>query len=359
MTCLTKDAIFTGVMKMTEVVKMEGAFRPTALRILRQIPGITVLAEPPRPDGEVDAHLLYSGVRRRVAVEVKQRANAATAWHMVQIAQGNADTPLVLIADETSADARAILREHGVGVIDALGNAHVELPGLLLHLEGRRRPRATRPARLTGRAGLIAQALLLQPERRVQVVELARETGTSVGLAHRILARLEVEGLVAAEGRGPTRRRRVTDPAALLDLWAEEQDDRPIRTLAYLLAPGPRALVDDLAGGLGAARIAYAITGAAAASLIAPSVTAVPVVEVWVPATAATGHLLEAAGAEEVTHGNNVVFLQAKDDAPLAYRDEAQGVWVGNRFRIYADLRRDPRRGREQAEYLRREVIGF
>ena len=359
MTFFTKDGIFTGVMKMTEIVKIKGAFGPTTLRILRQIPGITVLAGPPRPHREVDAHLIYSGVRRRVAVEVKQRANAATAWHMVQIAQGKADMPLVLIADETSADARAILREHGIGVIDGLGNAHVELPGLLLHLEGRRRPRATRPARLSGRAGLIAQALLLHPERQVQVMELAREAGTSVGLAHRILARLEVEGIVTVEGRGRARRRRVTDPAALLDLWAEEQEDRPTRTLAYLLAPGPRALVDDLAGGLGAARIAYAITGAAAASLIAPSVTAVPVVEVWVAATVASGGLLDAAGAEEVTQGYNVVFLQAKDGAPLAFRDEVQGVWVGNRFRIYADLRRDPRRGREQAEHLRHEVIGF
>jgi hypothetical protein len=326
---------------------------------LRQIPGITVLAEPPQPDRKVDAHLIYSGVRRRVAVEVKQRANAATAWHLVQTAKTRADVPLVLIADETSADARAILREHGIGVIDGLGNAHVELPGLLLHLEGRRRPRTTGPARLTGRAGLIAQALLLQPERRVQVTELAREARTSVGLAHRILARLEVEGIVAAEGRGPARRRRVTDAGALLDLWAEEQDDRPIRTLAHLLAPGPQALVDGLAKGLGAAGIAYAITGAAAATLIAPSVTAVPVVEVWVAATVATGHLVDAAGADEVAQGHNIVFLQAKDDAPLAFRDEVRGVWVGNRFRVYADLRRDPRRGREQAEYLRHEVIGF
>jgi hypothetical protein len=60
-----------------------------------------------------------------------------------------------------------------------------------------------------------------------------------------------------------------------------------------------------------------------------------------------------------VTDGQNVVFLQAKDDAPLAFREKRNGLWLANRFRLYADLRRDPRRGREQADNLRREVIGF
>jgi hypothetical protein len=32
---------------------------------------------------------------------------------------------------------------------------------------------------------------------------------------------------------------------------------------------------------------------------------------------------------------------------------------VVNRFRLYVDLLDDPRRGREQADNLRREVIGF
>jgi hypothetical protein len=34
-------------------------------------------------------------------------------------------------------------------------------------------------------------------------------------------------------------------------------------------------------------------------------------------------------------------------------------VWVANPFRLFVDLRRDPRRGREQADHLREETIGF
>jgi hypothetical protein len=69
--------------------------------------------------------------------------------------------------------------------------------------------------------------------------------------------------------------------------------------------------------------------------------------------------LYDACGAGRVSEGQNVVFLQAKDDAPLAFCELADDLWVVNRVRLYADLLRDPRRGREQADHLRREVIGF
>jgi hypothetical protein len=110
---------------------------------------------------------------------------------------------------------------------------------------------------------------------------------------------------------------------------------------------------------LAARGLDHALTGAAAASFVAPFVTAVPVAEVWVTVGATPGRLPDAAGGELADTGYNVVFLQAKGDTPLAFRDQAAGLWLVNRFRLYADLRHDPRRGQEQAAHLRREVIGF
>jgi len=258
-------------------------------------------------------------------------------------------------------EARTILVEHGVGVIDGLGNAHLALPGLLFHLEGRRRQHQAAgpvtPIRLRGKAGIAAQALLLQPDRDWKVQELAHEAGVATGLAHRVLARLEEEGVVVAEASGPQRIRRIVNRTALLDLWAEEQLERPQRTLGHLLAQTPQKLIQQLATELGRVEVDYALTGAAAANLVAPFVTAVPVVEIWVAETAAPAQL--AAVADPVAEGQNVVFLQAKDDAPLAFREQRQDLWLANRFRLYADLRRDPRRGREQADHLREQVIGF
>lgn len=294
-------------------------------------------------------------------MEIKRRANAATAWQLVHDAALDPEMPMLLIAGETTGDARRILTDHEIGFIDGLQNAHIELPGLMFHIEGRKKQRGAPapPTRLRGKAGVAAQALLLQPDRDWAVRDLADEAGIAVGLAHRVLARLEREGIVAVEGRGPQRVRRVTNRTALLDLWAEEQVDRPRRTLGYLLAQTPRQLVERLGTNLERAGVDYAFTGAAGASLLAPFVTAVPVTEVWVAATAGREELLRGVGAEPVTEGQNVVFLQEKDDTPLAFRERAKGVWIANRFRVFADLGRDPRRGREQADHLRQEVIGF
>lgn len=344
-------------------MNIAGAFEAETLRVLRDVPGLAVVAQPWLGGHRPDAILRYADREQAVVVETKRRANAATAHQLAHSAQLYPEAPLLLIAAETTAEARQILAERGIGFIDGLQNVHVELPGLMFHIEGRKgQPTAGRklpPTRLKGKAGVAAQALLLQPARAWAVRELAEEASVAVGLAHRVLARLEAEGLLTVEGAGPRRVRRLANPAALLDLWAEEQTDRTRRTFGYLLAQTPRQLIDRLGENFELNGIDYALTGAAGANLIAPFVTASPVVEVWVDATAADDELLRGTGAEPVTEGQNVVFLQEKDNLPLAFREQEGDLWVANRFRLYLDLRRDPRRGREQADHLRQEAIGF
>lgn len=60
-----------------------------------------------------------------------------------------------------------------------------------------------------------------------------------------------------------------------------------------------------------------------------------------------------------VAEGHNIIFLQERDNAPLAFRTHIDGIWVINLFRLYHDLRQDPRRGATQADHLREQVIGF
>ena len=347
-------------MKKTLLVKIKPRFEAEALRILRAIPGLDVVAEPAGLDRGVDALVMFAGTEAPVAIEFKSRANAATAWHLVNIARHRPELPLVLIAAETTADARRILSEHGIAFIDGLGNAQLELPGLLFHIAGTGRPtRAPAPSRLSGKAGLVAQALLLDPKRAWRINDLAEQITVSSGLVHRVLARLEVEGIVSTTGAGPHRTRHVTDPTALLDLWTEESVDKPVRTRGYLLAQTPQQLIDQLGQGLNGAGIEYALTGTAAASIIAPFVTTITVTEVWVAAATDPQEFFDHTPTTQVTEGHNVTLLQAGTDAPLAFRQQFGGFWIVNQFRLYADLRRDERRGVEQADHLRREVIGF
>jgi hypothetical protein len=342
-------------------VKIGGAFEAEALRILRRLPDLAVVARPAARDRDIDAWISVGGRKTPLLVECKSRANVATAWRLVHEAQSQPRRHLLLIAGQTTDEAREILREHGIAVLDGAGNAHIELPGLLVHLEGRRlrQSRGSPPSRLRGKAGLVAQALLLRPQRAWQVSDITAETRVSIGLVHRVLTRLEGEGIVAAEGAGPRRVRTVVHPTALLDLWAEENVDGATRSHAHLLAQSPHQRMAELGRLLDRGGVAYALTGAAAGSLVVPFITAIPVVEVWVQGAASPEQLHEATGAAPVTDGHNVVFLQTRDDTPLALREQSNRLWVVNRFRLYSDLRNDPRRGREQADRLRQEVIGF
>ena len=107
------------------------------------------------------------------------------------------------------------------------------------------------------------------------------------------------------------------------------------------------------------ADIEHAVTGAAGAAHLAPFITAIPVTDIWVTETTPLDDAVTAVGAEEVTEGHNLVLRQAVGDEALAFRQRVDDIWLANVFRLFIDLRRDPRRGREQADRLREEVIGF
>jgi hypothetical protein len=352
------------VVKERQLVKIEGPLEADAARVLREVEGIEVGAGRPL-SRRSDATLRFAGVARPIDIEVKKYLNAATAWQVVRRAEELAtDSYLLVVASQATTEAQAILQRHGIGIVDGGGNAHLELPGLLLHIESRHRATgAAQPQwtiKLSGKAGLTAQAMLLAPDRDWHIRDLAAEANVSGGLVHRVLGRMEAEGLVTADGLGPARVRRLVNPSALLDLWAEENVDRAVvRTAAYRLARTPEELVKRIAERLEMAQIRYALTGAAAAMGLAPFVTSIPTVDVWLDAGVSANEVAEALDAEIVDTGANVVLSQTPVEEPMAFRREHDGAWLVNPMRLYYDLRNNPRRGREQADRLRQEVIGF
>lgn len=337
-----------------------------AVRLLRDVPG--VLVDPSaKTEGRADVIIQVGGVTHVIEVKSQPLTNAAAAQQIIAYAQHLPDpTRLIVVAHTITEEARQRLVEAGVGFLDATGAKYLDLPGLYLWTEGRAQAAGALPTRepkgvrLSGKTGVAAEAMLNDPGRPWKVRDLATEAKVSLGLVHRLFLRLEREELVEAEGTGPHKTRRVAHPAGLLDLWAEEMRDRGVRQLrAYRLARDPGAQATTLSRILQEAGIDHAVTGASAAAHLAPFVTAVPVTDVWVSELTDLADAAQAANAEPVTEGHNVIFRSAKDDAPLMFRERHDGTWLADNFRIYLDLRADPRRGREQANRLREEVIRF
>lgn len=347
-------------------INIRGPLERDVVRILGDAPSVAI--EPTASKGNRDIVLQAGDVERVVAVKAHRTVNAASAHQLIEHAKElPRRTPLIVVARTTTEDARNMLEASGVGFVDAVGNIRIRLPGIFVWTEGHRnamrrdpdgagRP----PVKLTGKAGVAAEALLVEPNREWKVQDLAERGGVSAALAHRLLVRLEREKLVQARGAGPHRTRSVTNPSALLDLWAEEMRDRGLRQArGFRLARDPRGQAKTLSRLLVEAGIAHAITGAAGAALLAPFITAIPVVDVWVTETATLDDALDDVRAERVQDGHNVVLRQVHGDGPLAFRQRVQAVWVASPFRLFRDLRQDPRRGREQADRLREEVIGY
>ena len=349
-------------MKKPIAVNVSARFEAEAIQVLRQIPELEVsdgadLLTPGR-DALCDAWVQYGDISTPVAIEFKTRVNSATAHLMAQQAK-LLEKPLVVIASEMTGASQRILHEAGIGWVDGLGSVRLQLPGILVRISGTKRARSVPPSRLSGKSGVIAQALLLGVDRSWRVSDLAERCEASPGLVHRVLKRLEGESVVAAQGRGPNKTRRVSNPTALLDLWSEEHRDNATRQPAFVLAQTHDQLMESLRADLETAQVDYALTGAAAASHCAPFITHVAVIETWLDGRADVNEVCRRLGATRVESGPNMVFLQESRDLPLAFRARNKGLWTTNVFRLYVDLRRDPRRGHEQSDHFRREVIGF
>ncbi len=135
----TKRAIFTVVVKNHPIVNIKGPLEKEATRILQEIPGVTVEVEPTLPGGRRPDILVRAGdVTHVVEVKVQRVTNAAAARQLADYArQIPGQTRLLLIARSTTDEARRLLEDAGVALIDSHGNMRVELPGMFLWSEGR------------------------------------------------------------------------------------------------------------------------------------------------------------------------------------------------------------------------------
>ncbi len=213
---------------------------------------------------------------------------------------------------------------------------------------------------LGGQIGVAVQEILLDEREWWQVTDLAVEAHVAPGTAQAALKRLEEAELMVAAGVGPNKRRRVLDQGALLDRWvADAKKDRHLLLSAYVYAQGPKNLAKAVSGRLAQGHIGHAVTGAAAALLIAPHATEVRMCEVWVNSTVSVDMITAALGTPPVEKGGNVIVMRSRTDAPLFRAQEEDGVVVANTLRVYADLLQDPKRGQEQAQFLRETKMGF
>ncbi|MGH9810009.1 MAG: type IV toxin-antitoxin system AbiEi family antitoxin, partial [Terriglobia bacterium] len=131
-----------------------------------------------------------------------------------------ADARLLLVAPHVRAQQAALLERAGIDYVDLAGNAHLKVPGLFVHVEGRR-PIAEPAAaiRRPHKAWIkMVMALLVQPELvQAPYRLLAEKAAVALGTVPPCMKDLAARGLLLDGRQG----RKLIDRPALVAIWVQ------------------------------------------------------------------------------------------------------------------------------------------
>jgi len=275
-----------------------------------------------------------------------------------------APTVDVVSARAVSVGARESLTAHGIGWIDETGGAHLTLPsGLVVVRDTVDRPQPpARDAHWARSTVAIAEAILSGTDPRVDSVEHA--TGLSRGAAAKALAQLEHGRFLDRKTeRGPDSARHVTDTAGLLDRYstavAALVHKTPVIKLHRLWDDPLGSLIHDIAPRLRSEEVAWAATGAAASMLLAPYLSNLTIVELYIneALTFDVERLAELLDARAVERGHRIEIRALPNQITATAGPVIDGVRCAPPARVYADLLAKGGRSAEAAQHLR-EVLG-
>jgi hypothetical protein len=252
-----------------------------------------------------------------------------------------------------------ILKSHGFGYVDLSGNCYLAFENVLIEKEGKRNVRpSTRPLRslFAPRATRVVRVLLEEVGRAWRLEELAKAAGVSLGHSHNVVKRLEDLRWVA---RDSNQRITLGKPADLLDAWADSSTYRMNEVASYVSPERvSRRLMAEIARAASGEGRRYAFTMAAGLSLVVAASQRLTAIHCYVegdPAPIARALGFRPAGEADAS----VHLLTPYDGGVFDGVLEKGGLTVAGLPQLYVDLLHYERRGRELAEHLRREAMGY
>lgn len=253
------------------------------------------------------------------------------------------------LAEAASTAGIAILDRHGYGRVVRPGFVYVAAPPPRLGP----RPVSSRSP-FAPKASRIVRMLLANPLGRWRLSSIADIVQIDPGNTHRVLASLLETGTVERDEDEYI----VTDPGSLLEAWADstrlprEQVRLPIAGTLASTIRDLLVVLDDSA----------VVSGELAAELLAP----------YLPAQSAVLHcfrreawerLGQDAGAEHHRPPSDAqvgqLLVTFADEGVAQFHSTADGLPLAHPAQVYVDLSRARGRGREAAEHLRRELLGY
>ena len=352
--------------------QLEYELTESLLEHLRELPNLSVVEHQSNiyraPDSDIDLliGIQCSDQNHRIFVEIKGgNIYPKRALKSLRNLEG-VDGIKMLIAPSLSEETRSILRDREVAYWDMSGSIYLKLPNGLSFVDKSPlpQPREGREPKkvFKGSTAQVIHQLLLEPQEKWKVTELAAKAKVSSYTSQKVLEYLESQLWVEKKGSGPRTFRQVIKPGEILDAWASEYEPRKYKVIKlHQYSKDGEQHVRKLGAFMSHLEdLSWGLTLEHAANLYAPLLTRLPsTLSVLVPDSVNWKKESQAKGFKVVPNGENVRLLVSKNDCPFLGRERVRNLWVASPIQVYLDLHSWPQRGKEQAQHLREARIGF
>ena len=311
------------------------------------------------PDMVIDVEM--AGKKRKLVIEVKSRGFPSQILQSIPILLKAVsmikDSYPIFVSDFISKRGASICKENNIGYIDLVGNCYVGLKEVYIEKIGEEQIKRTRSILkklFSPKATRIIRALLEEPERLWGINELSQAFEIALGYTHEVIAKLFKQGYII---RDEKKRIHLSRPTELLNDWARQYRISPEFIHSYYSSiKNPQELMKKVANTLKRNRTTYCFTLHAGASLVAPFMRFNDVHFYYLGDLRKIVQQLE---LEEIEFGGRVHLIEPYDEGMFYRKQTIEGKDVICNTQLYLDLNQYPARGKEQAEFLRKERIKY
>ena len=345
------------------------------LEALRELPEVHAYLDPGATgncghDAQID--LQVAGKSFILLIEAKKavypRDVRQVLWQLREASHGQTkgqgkELLSVMIAESISPGAKELLRDERVGYYDSGGSLYLPAPGAYVYIDKPPPKTLAKSVRslFSGRRAQVLHTLLVHHQDWFGVNELAQQAMASPATASQVLTELERFDWLVSRGQGPSKKRHLREPAALLDAWVKQLASIRPPNLRRYYVPALKAdtLLERVGEVFDAHDAGYAISHEAAAQRYSPFLSSVSQVRTRLLIGSNADDAIGDLGARIVNEGANLAIIEAKSPGELLFREQVGGIWLASPVQVYLDLLRGEGRSKEMAGHLRKERIGF